>query len=204
MRIPILACITAFCQVVYAGPSRIMDLSGSSTNGGIVLQWTTPALVDGIANTEMDLRYSTVPINALNWSSRDRIAWLTEPVQPQSLQTCLISDLPTNTVYYFAIKIKDENNHWSTMSNLIVTETGNSTYNVGLAWDQSPSTNVVAYRVYAGTSSRSYTEVFDVGNSTSVVVSNREWGVLYYYSATALDEISLESDYSDEISYGRP
>jgi fibronectin type 3 domain-containing protein len=75
---------------------------------------------------------------------------------------------------------------------------------VTLAWDASPSPNVVGYRLYYGTASRAYTHSLATGSATTVTVSNLVRGTTYYFAVTAIDEFGLESDFSEEISYMPP
>jgi hypothetical protein len=56
----------------------------------------------------------------------------------------------------------------------------------------------VAYRVYVGTSSRQYTEVYTT-TSPSVRISDLPQGS-YYFAVTAVNSAGLESDFSQEIS----
>ena len=70
---------------------------------------------------------------------------------------------------------------------------------VTLAWDE--SNGAAGYKIYSGTTSNSYTWVVDVGNTTSYTTANLTDGYTYYFAATAYDASSLESDYSDEVSY---
>lgn len=74
---------------------------------------------------------------------------------------------------------------------------------VTLAWDVVPNTNVVAYRVYWGTGTRAYTNLVAVTGRTnnSAVVANLDRGVTYFFAATSLDRLGLESEYSTEVSY---
>src|SRR5580704_74926 len=53
---------------------------------------------------------------------------------------------------------------------------------VSLAWDASPSTNVVAYCVYCGTASGDYSQSIVVTNGTSGVFSNLVAGQTYYFA----------------------
>ncbi len=79
----------------------------------------------------------------------------------------------------------------------------NATTTVSLAWDMSPSTNVVSYNLYYGAASRNYTNKVSVigrtNTTTSVVLPMR--GIPYYFAATARDTNGLESDYSSEVMY---
>lgn len=77
---------------------------------------------------------------------------------------------------------------------------------VTLAWDASIGTNVTGYRVYWGYASRVY---FGTNNTvlvpnTSNVVSGLLWGSNYFFAVTAYADNSLESDYSNEVSYKVP
>lgn len=187
-----------------AGPSRIMDLSAISTNGGTVLTWTAPTPSGVTTLSSIDVRYDTSPITTLNWASKTRVAWLTSPGTPHTVQTATVTSLTPNTTYYFAIKVQDSTGSWSTMSNLAMVSTGGATYTVILAWDPSMSSSVSSYNIYVGTASATYTNVISTGNVTLGTVTGLVWGVTYYYAATAVDTNGLETDFSNEISYKRP
>ena len=76
---------------------------------------------------------------------------------------------------------------------------------VTLAWDPSPSTNVIAnYKIYYGGASATYTNAVSAGTNTTVSVSNLVEGTTYYFAATAVDTFGLESDYSAEVSAAIP
>ncbi|HSU57070.1 MAG TPA: Ig-like domain-containing protein [Candidatus Dormibacteraeota bacterium] len=65
-------------------------------------------------------------------------------------------------------------------------------------WDASP--DAAGYRIYQGTTSRSYSSIVDAGNVTQLSPSNLTFGVTYYFTATAYDTNGVESDFSDEVS----
>jgi hypothetical protein len=75
---------------------------------------------------------------------------------------------------------------------------------VTLAWDASPDPNVTGYNVYYGAHSRGYTNFLILGNTTSVAISNLAPGAIYYFAATTVNSVGLESDFSDEASYFAP
>lgn len=75
---------------------------------------------------------------------------------------------------------------------------------VSLAWDASTDPSAAGYNVYFGSASRSYTNVVDAGNGTSVTVSTLVPGATYYFAATTYNASGLESDYSIEVSYTVP
>jgi hypothetical protein len=74
-----------------------------------------------------------------------------------------------------------------------------SATDVSLAWDASVSSNVSGYRVYVGTSSRSYNPPIPIGNLTTYTVTGLQNGT-YYFTVTAVDTGGNESAYSNEVS----
>ncbi|MBP9902294.1 MAG: hypothetical protein KBH45_12595 [Verrucomicrobia bacterium] len=62
----------------------------------------------------------------------------------------------------------------------------------------------MAYRVYYGPTSRSYTNSIQVGNVTNASIVGLVDGATYYFGATALDGSGLESDFSNETLYSVP
>lgn len=75
---------------------------------------------------------------------------------------------------------------------------------VTLAWDPNSETDLAGYIVYWGSASRNYTNAVNVGNVTTNTVSGLMDGVSYYFAVTAYNTNGLESDFSDEVSYGAP
>ena len=69
---------------------------------------------------------------------------------------------------------------------------------VTLEW-QASSGDIAGYNVYQGTSSKDYDVTLDVGNWTSVTISDLEDGEAYYFSVTAYDLEDNESGYSNEV-----
>jgi len=72
---------------------------------------------------------------------------------------------------------------------------------VTLAWDASATSNITNYSLYYGTASRTYSSRVNVGNVLTGTISNLLEGTKYYFAVTAQDDLSLESDWSEEISY---
>jgi len=75
---------------------------------------------------------------------------------------------------------------------------------VTLAWDPSPDLSVVGYNAYYGVASRTYTNMVDTGNATTVTISDLIEGTTYYFAATAYNILGTESVFSDELSYTVP
>ncbi len=76
-----------------------------------------------------------------------------------------------------------------------------STASVALAWDPSTNANVVAYNLYYGVASQTYTNKVTVGAVTNATITGLVAGATYFFAATASDNLGLESDFSNEVPY---
>ena len=73
---------------------------------------------------------------------------------------------------------------------------------VTLAWDPPASAaNIASYNLYYGGSSGIYTNVVLAGTATNATITALVPGATYYFAATTVDTLGLESDFSDEASY---
>ena len=75
---------------------------------------------------------------------------------------------------------------------------------VTVSWVRSTSTDVVSYKVYYGGATRSYTNTVPAGSLTNATVSGLLPGGQYFFAATAVDSVGLESPYSNESTYQVP
>ena len=70
-----------------------------------------------------------------------------------------------------------------------------------LHWQPNTESDLAGYRIYYGTSSRSYGPYISVGkNVTSYTLKNLTNGKTYYFALTAVDTSGNESGYSEEVS----
>ena len=70
-----------------------------------------------------------------------------------------------------------------------------------LHWQPNTESDLAGYRIYYGTSSRSYGPYISVGkNTTSYTLNNLTEGQTYYFAVTAVDTSGNESAYSQEVS----
>lgn len=84
-------------------------------------------------------------------------------------------------------------------------EAGNIIHNVVLSWDAptlnidgTPCTDLAGYKVYVGTSSRNYSQVYDTGTLDTTFTLQLTDGY-YCFAVTAYDTSGNESDYSNEV-----
>jgi hypothetical protein len=70
-----------------------------------------------------------------------------------------------------------------------------------LEWDAASDSDIAGYKIYYGTSSRSYDTIMDVGNYTTATIGNLDGNQDYYFAVTAYDAAGNESGYSDEVFY---
>ena len=75
---------------------------------------------------------------------------------------------------------------------------------VDLEWDPNLEPELAGYKIYWGTSSGTYTHSMDVGNTTTTTIDGVEEGRTYYFVATAYDNQSNESEYSNQVSFTVP
>jgi len=70
-----------------------------------------------------------------------------------------------------------------------------------LAWTPSSSTDLTGYKLYCGTLSRTYDQIFTIGKQTSFSVNTLQAGKTYYFALTSYNSRGLESGFSEEITW---
>ncbi|MCH8981657.1 Ig-like domain-containing protein, partial [candidate division KSB1 bacterium] len=70
-----------------------------------------------------------------------------------------------------------------------------------VSWDANTESDLSGYKIYYGTSSGSYDDVVDVGNTTSFSINNLVVGTTYFFVVTAFDFSGNESGFSNEVSF---
>src|SRR5512139_2580993 len=71
---------------------------------------------------------------------------------------------------------------------------------IKLAWEANGESDLAGYKIYYGTSSKSYSGSVDVGNVTSYSLTGLTGGQSYYLTITAYNTSGSESGYSGEVS----
>ena len=101
-------------------PARVTDLRAiDSTQNSVKLEWTMTGdnQMQGKAD-HVEIRYSTAPITQLNFSAATLVANPPAPAQPGTKQQFLVTGLQLSTKYYFALRVYDESENVSLISNL--------------------------------------------------------------------------------------
>lgn len=102
-------------------PPPVANLAAVSPHGmtTMAVSWTAPG-DDGTGQTatKYDLRYSTSPITAANFSSATYVTSTAPPSAAGFPECQVITGLTECTTYYFAIKTMDEAGNWSAISNV--------------------------------------------------------------------------------------
>jgi len=75
---------------------------------------------------------------------------------------------------------------------------------VTIAWDANTEPDIAGYIIFYGTSSGSYPNSIDAGNTTEHTLTGLSEGTTYYFAAKAYNTSSNESDYSQELVYTVP
>lgn len=86
----------------------------------VSLTWTAPGDDGAIGTGSLyDMRVSTATINAGNWNAAATVPGLPAPLQSGTRQTTVVRSLSRDTVYYVAIRTRDDAGNWSTVSNVV-------------------------------------------------------------------------------------
>jgi hypothetical protein len=134
----------------------------------LVLVWTAPGDDGSVGTaTSYDLRMSTAPIDANNFTSALQIGGMPAPQVSGSRQRMVVRGLTRGTVYYFALKSTDDVGNQSTISNLLrwdwVFDTAPPAAPTGLlavregpgarlTWTANGEADLAGYTVYRATS----------------------------------------------------
>jgi len=101
-------------------PAAVTDLVAAyPTVSSLVLQWTAPG-DDGStgAASQYDVRYSTSLITEADWAAATQVSGEPNPKAVGVQERLGVTQLSAGVVYYFALKTADENENWSSLSNV--------------------------------------------------------------------------------------
>lgn len=86
----------------------------------VVLNWAAVG-DDSLTGTaaEYDICYSTEPITMATWDQASQCQGEPSPQVSGSQEQFTVTGLLPNVTYYFAIKVRDDSNNWSWISNVV-------------------------------------------------------------------------------------
>jgi hypothetical protein len=122
--------------MVAAGSTQAVDVTQTS----ITITWTSTGDngTEGCA-AQYDIRYSTMPINSLNWNNAMQAVGEPYPQPAGSQESFTLENLIPDTRYYIAVKVADEVPNWSGMSNVVDAKTLSLSLDIGEETDELPS-----------------------------------------------------------------
>ncbi len=98
--------------------------STPSTATAVTLTWTAPGDDANIGQaTSYDLRYSSDPLTALNFSQATSVTDVPTPQVAGALETYTVTGLQPATTYFFGLKTSDEAGNVSALSNIVAKTT---------------------------------------------------------------------------------
>lgn len=165
-----------------AAPARTLDLKLTSAGPDkMIVNWTTPV---GASLLEIDVRFSTIPISAINWASRSMVSGEPTPTSG-AVQYAQLSGLRASTTYYVGLKVRDATG-WSLLSNVIQSSTTSAMKDAILKWtspadDHEGQIGITGYIVCQSKSLSSYQNCVDVGNVTTYTFTGLTYGSTDYF-----------------------
>ncbi|MFQ5822511.1 MAG: Ig-like domain-containing protein [bacterium] len=136
-------------------PAAVIDLSvGLISATSIELTWkaTGDDSLQGTASS-YDLRYATTLITNENFPGATKVTGLPTPSGPSTPESFFVTNLQPNTTYYFALKVLDEANNASDISNVptattlsgfTFTDDFNNRSELGTDWNADPEYQIVS------------------------------------------------------------
>jgi hypothetical protein len=97
----------------------LVAASTDAHSASLTVTWSAPGN-DGLTGqaAEYDLRYSTLPITALNFLAADRVPGLGSPQPAGGTEVVRFTSLQPGTIYFFALRTRDAAQNWSPISNV--------------------------------------------------------------------------------------
>jgi hypothetical protein len=111
--------------------------------GTVTIAWTAPGDDSTMGRaTSYDLRYSTAPITAGNFTLATKVTGMPAPQIAGSAESFPVTNLSAGTGYYFAIKTSDDAGNTSALSNVVYYSVGTTAVRAGLTlWLSAPYPN---------------------------------------------------------------
>jgi hypothetical protein len=119
LRIPLVVLVLSIVCIRAVHANDATPLTANAA-GQITISWTASGDDGGAGRaTRYDLRRSSSPITSSNFASATAVTGVPAPQPAGTREYFTVSGLTVGNTYYFAMKVGDESNNWSTMSNVI-------------------------------------------------------------------------------------
>jgi len=146
-------------------PGAVRAQGGGSDS--LRMSWTAPGDDGDVGTaTRYEMRISTAPITAVNWTSAAVVPGLPTPRPSGTRQQTMVRGLSADTTYYLALRSVDDVGNWSALSNVVrwdwvqngvppAPPTGLTAAQDGamvlLSWNPNHEPNLAGYSVYRAT-----------------------------------------------------
>lgn len=196
-------------------PASPVIAINASTDNSVTLGWnaTGDDSLSGTA-TRYEVRWSTATITEGNWASATLVSTgVPAPAAPGTAQTVTIGALDRTRDLFFAIRVADEVDQWSALSNVVradhLLDTAppaapsglSATHDAGgvhLQWTANSEVDLAGYHVYRGlTASGPFTRIDPtVLPTNSFLDATPPDSVSVWYQVSAVDASANESSHS--------
>jgi ferredoxin len=173
-------------------PATISDLSVELIDTTILLQWTAVGDdgTEGVAYF-YDIRYLNQEITEQNWNSGTQIDFLETPNPSGFQESLLIENLSPGETYYFAIKVFDDNNNVSDLSNIATAI---------IPSDNIPSAQITNLQVIAGNA----VNLSTIGIQWTTVGDDGMEGIASYYEIRYATFLINETNWNNAQHVNNP
>lgn len=114
------AAVIAFALAVLAALAVHVAAPAPARAVNVLVEWTAPGDDSTYGQAlEYDLRYTFKPYFPNRFNDAPRWGQVPTPGPAGTVESAIITDLDEGTVYYFAVKAKDERGNWSKISNVV-------------------------------------------------------------------------------------
>jgi chitodextrinase len=199
-------------------PAPLTIALGTAAPTSVSLDWTAVGddSLSGMA-TLYEVRWSTSPITPANWPTATLVtSGVSAPGAPGSAQACTIAGLDRSVDLWFAVRVADEVNNWSPLSNVIsvphTLDTAPPSTPSGLAasvesdgehlhWNDNGDPDLAGYHVYRAPSANGpWTALTPSAISVaSYVDGSAPDSASLWYAVTAVDASNNESARSASV-----
>jgi hypothetical protein len=193
-------------------PAPLVISLGTAAPTSVSLNWTAVGddSLSGTA-TRYEVRWSTAPITSANWPTATLVgSGVPNPAAPGTAQSCTVTGLDRSVDLWFAVRVADEVNNWSTLSNVVsvphTLDTAPPATPSGLTvtvqsdgehlhWNDNTEPDLAGYRIYrAPAASGPWTQLdASLLSLANYVDASAPDSTSLWYAVTAVDASSNES-----------